>query len=151
MKKIILLALGMVFLTNCGNNGNTKSNSIVVAPEKRESFTENPYLKSKDFIAYKDYDEERLNYVKTHEYNTLKEAIKARKGEEGLKEILSYHGNKIKEIENNTKSKFFLGEYESSLYIYFTPIDTAFVHDRIGMIEIPLISVMYLRGTNSAI
>ena len=99
MKKIILLALGMVFLTNCGNNGNTKSNSIVVAPEKRESFTENPYFKSKDFIAYKDYDEERLNYVKTHEYNTLKEAIKARKGEEGLKEILSYHGNKIKEIE----------------------------------------------------
>ena len=140
MKKIILLVLGMIFLTNCGNNGNTNSNSVAVAPEKRESFTENPYFKSKDFIVDKDVDEERLNYVKEHEYNTLKEAIKVRAGVDGLKEI-----------ECNTKSKFFVGEYESILFIYFTPIDTAFVHDRIGMIEIPLISVMYLRGTNSAL
>lgn len=149
MKKIILLALGMAFLTNCGNKGN--ANSVAVAPEKRESFTENPYFKSKDFIVSKDVDEERQNYVKEHEYNTLKEAIKVRAGVDGLKEILSYHEDKIKEIECNTKSKFFVAGYESILFIYFTPIDTAFVHDRIGMIEIPLISVMYLRGTNKAL
>ncbi len=98
MKKIILLALGMMFLTNCGNN-------VAVKPENRESFTENPYFKSKDFIVDKDVDEERLNYVKEHEYNTLKEAIKERAGVEGLKEILSYHEDKIKEIEKNLTTR----------------------------------------------
>ncbi len=146
MKKIILLVLGMIFLTNCGNNGNSNSDSVAVAPEKRESFTENPYFKSKDFIVDKDVDEERLNYVKEHEYNTLKEAIKVRAGVDGLKEILSYHEDKIKEIENNTKSKFFLGDFDNIICIYFTPADTAFVHGKIGVVKIPLISVLSLKG-----
>ena len=75
MKKIILLVLGMVFLTNCGNNG--INNNVAVAPENRESFTENPYFKSDKFLVEGEkYRQSCLQNVKKNEYNTFLEAVK---------------------------------------------------------------------------
>ena len=55
MKKIMFFVLGMLFLSSCGNSSsNNSSNSVAVAPESRESFTENFYYKNlpfKDFCA----------------------------------------------------------------------------------------------------
>ena len=87
MKKIILLVLGMVFLTSCGNNGNTNRDSVAVAPEKRESFTENPFFTKKE---NKDaFWQEYVPYVKNHEYNTFLEAFEKRCGsKETTKEFI---------------------------------------------------------------
>ena len=119
MKKIILLVLGMVFLTNCGNN-------VAVKPENRESFTENPYFKSEEFLALKN-KEERLNYVKTHEYNTFSEALEHSYiwGDGFLEEVLNMKRNKkyIKEREKVAKSKFVFVRTDTFLYIYFTTIN----------------------------
>ena len=41
MKKIMFFVLGMLFLSSCGNSTDNSSNSVAVAPESRESFTEN--------------------------------------------------------------------------------------------------------------
>ena len=145
MKKIILLVLGMIFLTNCGNNGNTNSNSVAVAPEKRESFTENPYFKS-DKIFEEDRNKE-IQYVRENEYNTLEEAIKNVKSysKEGAKEIIKNHKDKIQKIEHNTKSKFYVYENSSLKVIYFSPIDKSIVDGEIGTIEFPLFSKIEIR------
>ena len=77
MKKIMFFVLGMWFLSSCENSSsNNSSNSVAVAPESRESFTENFYYKNlpfKDFPAK--YKEKELGYIKANEFNTLKEAI----------------------------------------------------------------------------
>ena len=119
MKKIILLVLGMVFLTNCEGN-------VAVKPENRESFTENPYFKSEKFLAFKN-KEERLNYIKTHEYNTFLEALKNTFdwGEGTWEKMVNKEKNKkyINEIERMTKSKFYSIIGDTFCYIYFTSID----------------------------
>ena len=58
MKKIMIFVLGILFLNGCGNSTDNSSNSVAVAPENRESFTENFYYKNlpfKDFsVKYKE-------------------------------------------------------------------------------------------------
>lgn len=49
MKKIMFFVLGMLFLSSCGNSTDNSSNSVAVAPESRESFTENFYYKNLPF------------------------------------------------------------------------------------------------------
>lgn len=124
MKKIILLALGMVFLTNCGNN-------VAVKPENRESFIENPCLagmrNSKD-----EQDKIILQEMKELECNTLSEAIEKKYNKDISQKILDVQGEKIKEIEKTTKSKFCYYNY----FFYFTPIDTSSVKGRVGKIYI---------------
>ena len=119
MKKIILLALGMVFLTNCGNN-------VAVKPENRESFTENAYFKSQEFLSLKN-KEERLQFVKKNEYNTFLEALKNTFdwGEGVWEDVLSSEKNKeyIERIEKTTKSKFYSVISYPFCYIYFTTTD----------------------------
>ena len=120
MKKIILLALGMVFLTNCGNN-------VAVKPENRESFTENPYFKSEEFLSLKN-KEERLQYIKENEYNTFLEALKNTFvwGEGVWEDVLNSKKSMeyVEKIEKIAKSKF-VSFIESSgeCYIYFTAVD----------------------------
>lgn len=144
MKKIVFLVLGMVFLTNCENNG-TINNSVAVAPENRESFSENPYFKS-DKILEEDRSKE-IQYVKENEYNTLEEAIKNVKSysKEDAKEIIKNHKNKIQKIEQNTKSKFYIYEYDLSKVIYFSPIDKSIIDGAIGKIQFPLFSKIEIR------
>lgn len=124
MKKIILLALGMVFLTNCGN-------SVAVKPENRESFTENPCLagmrNSKD-----EQDKIILQEMKELECNTLSEAIIKKYNEDTSKKILDIQAEKIKEIEKITKSKFCYYNYS----FHFTPIDSSAVKGRVGKVYI---------------
>ena len=119
MKKIILLVLGMVFLTNCGDN-------VAVKPENRESFTENPYFKSEEFLALKN-KEKRLQYIKENEYNTFSEALEHSYiwGDGFLEKVLNMKRNKkyIKEIEKVAKSKFVFVRTDTFLYICFTTIN----------------------------
>ena len=124
MKKIILLALGMVFLTNCGNN-------VAVKPENRESFIENPCLagmrNSKD-----EQDKIILREIRELECNTLSEAIIKKYNEDTSKKILDIQAEKIKEIEKITKSTFCYYNY----FFYFTPIDSSSVKGRVGKVYI---------------
>lgn len=119
MKKIILLVLGMVFLTNCGNN-------VAVKPENRESFTENPYFKSKEFLSLKN-KEERLQFIKKKESNTFLEALKNTFdwGEGSWEKMVNKEKNKkyISEIEKIAKSKFYPIIGNTFCYIYFTAIN----------------------------
>lgn len=124
MKKIILLALGMVFLTNCGNN-------VAVKTEDRESFIENPCLagmrNSKD-----EQDKIILREIRELECNTLSEAIIKKYNEDTSKKILDIQAEKIKEIEKITKSKFCYYNYS----FHFTPIDSSAVKGRVGKVYI---------------
>ena len=124
MKKIILLVLGMVFLTNCGNN-------VAVKPENRESFIENPCLagmrNSKD-----EQDKIILREIRELECNTLSEAIVKKYNEDTSKKILDIQAEKIKEIEKITKSTFCYYNY----FFYFTPIDSSSVKGRVGKVYI---------------
>ena len=124
MKKIILLALGMVFLTNCGNN-------VAVKPENRESFIENPCLagmrNSKD-----EQDKIILREIRELECNTLSEAIIKKYNEDTSKKILDIQAEKIKEIEKITKSTFCYYNYT----FHFTPIDSSAVKGRVGKVYI---------------
>ena len=103
MKKVILLALGMVFLTNCGNN-------VAVKPENRESFTENPYFKSSEFLSQENH-EKTLYIIKEMECNTFLEALeKTFNWGDGVwekvlndKKSMDY----VKKIESVAKSKFY--------------------------------------------
>lgn len=119
MKKIILLVLGMIFLTNCGND-------VAVKPENRESFTENPYFKSEEFLAFKD-KERKLQFVKKNEYNTFLEALEhSYEWGEGVFEeyVLNSKRNMeyVKKIEAVAKSKFVVSKDDSDRYIYFTAV-----------------------------
>lgn len=134
MKKIILLALGMVFLTNCGDN-------VAVKPENRESFTENIY-----FSRMKGEEKEKaIEYVKKHEYNTLLEAFEKRYNKKSAEKLYEMQKNKIKEVEKMTKSKFYFVEGEE--WFFFTPIDTTSIEGKIGIIDIPYLSEFSVRGT----
>lgn len=119
-KKIILLALGMVFLTNCGNN-------VAVKPENRESFTENPYFKKNDWKEF-------IPYIKEHEYNTFLEAFEKRCGDkETTKRLYKLHKKEIENIEKEISSKVYFVEGKS--YYFFTTKDK-----KIGFIYIPYLS-----------
>lgn len=124
MKKVILLALGMVFLTNCGDN-------VAVKIENRESFIENPCLRkmreSKD-----EQDKIILRQLRELECNTLSEAILKKYSKDASKRILDVQAEKIKEIEKLTKSTFCF--YDD--FFYFTPIDTSAVKGKVGMVYI---------------
>lgn len=132
MKKIILLVLGMVFLTSCGNNGNTNRDSVAVAPEKRESFTENPFFTKKE---NKDaFWQEYVPYVKNHEYNTFLEAFEKRCGsKETTKELYKLHKKEIENIEKEISSKVYFVKGEN--YYYFTTKEK-----KIGFIYVPYLS-----------
>ena len=116
MKKIILLVLGMVFLTNCGNNGNTNSDSVAVAPEKRESFTKNPYFENynEEFLR-----KEFVSYIKEHEYNTFLEAFEKRYNKKSAEKLYEMQKNNIEKVERMTKSKFYF--VEGKEFFCFTP------------------------------
>lgn len=137
MKKIILLVLGMVFLTNCGNNG--INNNVAVAPENRESFTENPYFKSDKFLVEGEkYRQSCLQNVKKNEYNTFLEAVKEIYDcNHCIEELKEKYNNKIKEFEENTNSKFYLYKGENFKSIYFTPIEKSPFKGDIVEISIP--------------
>ena len=129
MKKIILLVLGMVFLTNCGNKGN--ANSVVVAPEKRESFTENKNVQ----IGINGLTEKSIKYIKEHECSTFLEAFEKRYDKESAEKLWNIHKDKIREVEKLTKSKFYF--YDN--WYFFTPIDTVKMRGNIVYIYIYLI------------
>jgi lipoprotein len=114
MKKIMFFVLGMLFLSSCGNNS---SNSVAVAPEKRESIAKNPILISSRKIL----EEKEINFIKECEYNSLKEALLSRSNSYNYQQkILTGDNEKyIKEAERETKSKFYV--YDDN--IYYTPID----------------------------
>lgn len=141
MKKIILLALGMAFLTNCGNNRNANSNNVAVAPENRESFTENPYFKSEDFLSESEgYKKRTLQNVEKNEYNTFIEAVEKiydYNCNHCVEELKEKYKNEIESFEKNTKSKFYLYVSESDKYIYFTPIDENYFKGNIVKIDVP--------------
>lgn len=141
MKKIILLALGMVFLTNCGNNGSTNSNNVAVAPEKRESFTENPYFKSEGFLNESEgYKKRTLQNVEKNEYNTFLEVVEKIYNYDCnhcVEELKEKYKNEIESFEKNTKSKFYLYTGESDKYIYFTPINENCFKGNMVEIDIP--------------
>lgn len=131
MKKIMFFVLGMLFLSSCGNSSsNNSSNSVAVAPESRESFTENFYYKNlpfKDFpVKYKEKD---LAYIKANEFNTLKEAILSLSSSYNFQqEVLKGDNEKrITEAEAETKSKFYVYNDPdmSSYLIYYTPINNS--------------------------
>ena len=109
----------MVFLTNCGNN-------VAVKPENRESFTENPYFKSKEFLALKN-KEKILQYIEENEYNTFLEALEHSYvwGEDVFEEyVLNSKRNMgyVKKIEEAAKSKFVIRKVDVDRYIYFTAV-----------------------------
>jgi len=141
MKKIILLALGMVFLTNCGDNKNANSNNVAVAPEKRESFAENPYFKSEVFLSESEgYKKRTLQNVEKNEYNTFLEVVEKIYNYDCnhcVEELKEKYKNEIESFEKNTKSKFYLYIGESDKYIYFTPINENCFKGNIVEIDIP--------------
>lgn len=126
MKKIMFFVLGMLFLSSCGNSSsNNSSNSVAVAPESRESFTENIILKNSSIKK----DEKRVGYVKANEFNTLKEAILSLSSSYNFQqEVLKGDNEKrITEAEAETKSKFYVYNDPdmSSYLIYYTPINNS--------------------------
>ena len=137
MKKIILLALGMVFLTNCGNN-------VTVKPENRESFTENTC-----FSEINRGRKERIDYVKKHEYSTLLEAFEKRYNKKSAEKLYKMQKNNIEKVEKMTKSKFYFLEGES--FFFFTPIDTTVVKGKVGVIYIPYLSEFEISGQREPI
>lgn len=119
MKKVILLALGMVFLTNCGNN-------VAVKPENRESFTENPYFKSSEFLSQENHEKE-LEAIKEVECNTFLEALEKTFiwQDEVWEKVLNDKKSMdyVKKIESIAKSKFYSlksGMGGGICYIFFT-------------------------------
>ena len=136
MKKIILLVLGMVFLTNCGN-------SVAVKPENRESFTENPCLRD---MRNSGGEQENiiLQEMREKESNTLSEAIEKKYNKDVSQKILSIQDEKIKEIEKITKSKFCYYNY----FFYFTPIDSSAVKGRVGKVYILSPTEMGIKYSN---
>ena len=117
MKKIILLTLGMVFLTNCGNN-------VAVKPEDRESFTENPYFKSEEFLNQEKH-EKTLELLKYEEYTTFLEALKNTFdwGRGMWEKVINDKENMeyVEKIEKIAKSKFVsVRKSGGECYIYFT-------------------------------
>lgn len=117
MKKVILLALGMVFLTNCGNN-------VAVAPENRESFTENPYFKSSEFLSGENH-EKKLEAIKEVECNTFLEALEKSFNWRGgtWEDVLNDKKSMdyVKKIESIAKSKFYSGKRAGGVcYVFFT-------------------------------
>ena len=143
MKKIILLALGMVFLTNCGNN-------VAVKPEDRESFTENPYFKSEEFLNQDDY-EETLKLIKAGEKSSFLETLKntfdwGRGMWEKViddKENMEY----VEKIEKIAKSKFIsVRRGGGECYILFTAennADGSNVFGKAGKYNIVVVSFYY--------
>lgn len=125
MKKIMFFVLGMLFLSSCGNSSNNSNNSVAVAPENRESFTENIILKNSSIKK----DEKRVGYVKANEFNTLKEAILSLSSSYNFQqEVLKGDNEKrITEAEAETKSKFYVYNDPdmSSYLIYYTPINNS--------------------------
>ncbi|MDO4880063.1 MAG: hypothetical protein Q3983_02175 [Capnocytophaga sp.] len=126
MKKLVILVIG-ILLSSCGNGNSTTE--VAVAPENRESFTENPYFKSEEFLKEDDFlFNRKRNYekIKEREYNTIEELLYSFFG--GDKEVvdlsMKYAREIIEEAEKETKSKFFLDQTSGSKYIYYTPIDT---------------------------
>ena len=136
MKKIILLVLGMVFLTNCGN-------SVAVKPENRESFTENPCLRDMRNIGG-EQENIILQEMREKESNTLSEAIEKKYNKDVSQKILSIQDEKIKEIEKITKSKFCYYNY----FFYFTPIDSSAVKGRVGKVYILSPTEMGIKYSN---
>ena len=139
MKKIMLFVLGILFLNGCGNSTDNSSNSVAVAPENRESFTENFYYKNlpfKDFSVK--YKEKKLGYIKANEFNTLKEAILSLSSSYNFQqEVLKGDNEKyIAEAEAETKSKFYVYNNPnlSRYFIYYTPINSS--KGEIGVITI---------------
>nr|WP_311457159.1 hypothetical protein [uncultured Capnocytophaga sp.] len=134
MKKIMFFVLGILFLSGCGNSSNNSNNSVAVAPENRESFTENIILKNSSI----EKDEKRVGYVKANEFNTLKEAILSLSTSYNFQqEVLNGDNEKyIKEAEAETKSKFYVYNSRtlSSYLIYYTPINNS--KGKIGEITI---------------
>lgn len=130
MKKIMFFVLGMLFLSSCGNSTDNSSNSVAVAPESRESFTENFYYKNLPFRDFPvKYKEKDLAYIKANEFNTLKEAILSLSSSYNFQqEILKGDNQKrIAEAEENSKSKFYVYKSPtlSSYLIYYTPINNS--------------------------
>lgn len=144
MKKIVLLAIGITtFLCGCKNNGETSNQKEegFVAPENRESFTENVY-----FLKDIPVKEKSIEYVKKHEYSTLLEAFEKRYNKRSAKKFYEMQKNKIEEIEKMTKSKFYFVEGEE--WFFFTPIDTNSIGGKIGQIYIPYLSKCEVDGKN---
>lgn len=143
-KKIILLVLGMIFLTNCGDN-------VAVKPENRESFTENPYFKSEEFLSLKN-KEKRLQYIKENEYNTFLEVLKHSYtwGDGTWEKALSRNKNKeyIKKIEEVAKSKFTFVRVNVFCYIYFTATSS---NEFEGKSKNNIVEVVFLYGEISSI
>ena len=137
MKKIVFLVLGMIFLTNCRNN--EINNKIVVAPENRESFSENPYFKSGKFLEEGEkYRKACLQNVEKNEYNTFLEAVdKIYDCNYCIEELLKNQSKKIEDIERMTKSKFYLYKGENIKAIYFTSINKDISKGNIVEIIIP--------------
>lgn len=131
MKKVILLVLGMVFLTNCGNN-------VAVKPENRESFTENPYFKSKEFLSLNEKDhEEILRIIKADEHNTFLEALEKTFfwGNGVWEDVLNDKKSMdyVKKIESVAKSKFYsLSSGGGKCRIFFTAKEGSDVFGKAG-------------------
>ena len=136
MKKIILLVLGMVFLTNCENN-------VAVKPEERESLTENKNVQ----IGINGLTEKSIKYIKEHECNTFLEAFEKRYDKESAEKLWNIHKDKIREVEKLTKSKFYF--YKN--WYFFTPIDTVKMRGKIAYIYIPYLDKFSIKGTESVI
>ncbi|CEN52480.1 exported hypothetical protein [Capnocytophaga canimorsus] len=138
----------VLFLISCSGSGG--GTAVAVAPENRESFTENMYFKSLD--PEKEYNFEGvINEVKKKEFKTLIEAIASISSESRYNEILKNHKDNITKVEKITKSKFFVYDHR---HIYFTPIDTNVLKGNItkgyvGKIYIPGRSVFELEGLMS--
>ncbi|WGU68099.1 hypothetical protein QIU18_01480 [Capnocytophaga canimorsus] len=137
----------VLFLISC--NGGGGGTAVAVAPENRESFTENMYFKSPDFKKFSPV-EGMISEIKKNEFATLKEAIASISSESRYNEILKNHKDNITKVEKITKSKFFVYDHR---HIYFTPIDTNVLKGNItkgyvGKIYIPGRSVFELEGTD---
>jgi hypothetical protein len=140
MKKIILLVLGMVFLTNCGDN-------VAVKPENRESFTENPYFKSEEFLNQEDH-EETLKLIKDGEKNSFLEALKNTFdwGKGMWENVINDKENMeyVEKIEKIAKSKFIsVRRGGGECYILFTAVDNSNVFGKAGKYNIVVVSFYY--------
>lgn len=144
-----ILSLGL--FTACENK-----NEYTVAPEDRESFSENVYFKydpEKKSKVSIEWIESHKEIVKKNEYNTFDDAIAAVCGENKYQAIIKAQKEEIKKVERMTKSKFYIYNDSGKLWIYFTPIDSNDLKGRtttgrVGLIYIPHSSTFELVGTN---
>lgn len=128
MKKILITLASLPLLFGaCKNAEKQIKDAYAVAPENRESFTENEYYFF--FDCDEDY-ELHPDKVKKNEYSTIKEAYLAVFSEYQWKNDLlngKYKEENLKHIEEaekNTKSKFCVYRPKGSgYYIIFTPIN----------------------------